>query len=112
MDKSEIADIFARAYDRKKFCTPEERPLKGARAFKRKVLGFCGRESTRTLDEMANIFVELGMATNLPDAKDLIPRLSGARIEYYTLNGLAFDEVRDGIGNTAYRVQAYSNDYD
>ncbi len=54
----------------------------GIKRFKRRALGLCGRKTTKSLDEIAQILVDIGIVSSMQEGKDLVPSLSGLRLEY------------------------------
>jgi len=90
-----------------------QRELNGARVFKRKALGFCGKSSIKTLDEMAELLCKTNIVSSVQEGRKLVPSLKGNRVPYvYT--GMALDEryivfteVKDSKGNEAIKVEAY-----
>ena len=55
---------------------------RGAKILKRKVMGLCGSNATKSLDELAAIFYNLGACDSVEDAKDMIPKLYDKNISY------------------------------
>jgi hypothetical protein len=56
--------------------------VRGAKIFKRIALGIFGHTTVKTLDEMAKLLYETGMADTRDDAVNLAPYLNGAKVEY------------------------------
>jgi hypothetical protein len=112
MEQNEIANIIARATRKDMFLTEEERRIKGARTFKRKVLGLCGSQSIKTLNEMAQTLYSTGIASSVEEGREITPLLMGGRVSFGLSKEIAFDEVIDGKGNKKYRIWAYSYSYD
>jgi len=107
MEQNEIANVIARATRRGKFLTEEERQVEGARIFKRKVLGLCGSQSVKTLDEMAQTLYATGIASSVEEGREITPSLMGGRVSYSLCKEIAFDEVTNGEGDKKYRILAY-----
>ena len=88
----------------------------GAQTFKRKALGFCGHTSIKSLDEIAELFVETKIATSLDEAKALVPKVvSTNKLHSHAINRgglryMAFDEVKSPAGDTKYRITAWTAD--
>ena len=83
----------------------------GIKAFKRRVLGFCGTNTVKSLDELANIFVEMKATSNKNEALKLLPLLTGRNLDYRTdiLNTpyyLNFERVSNNQGQEGYRIIA------
>jgi len=55
----------------------EKKEQSGIKYFKRKVLGFCGWKTTKSIEELAEIFHNLGMVENIAAGKKIIPKLYG-----------------------------------
>src|SRR4030042_3328865 len=53
--------------------------------FKRRTMGFCGKESVKSLDELAKILCDLKVVYNGKDATELIQKL------YYIAGGLPYN---------------------
>ncbi|MDP3728423.1 MAG: hypothetical protein Q8R18_03125 [bacterium] len=74
--------------------TEEEWAKRGVFLFKRKVLGFCGWETTKSLDELADILEELYIAENIEEANDkIIPKLYGKALLYTGSWGIKFEYI-------------------
>lgn len=67
--------------------TPEEKRRyqldTGVRRFKREVLGLCGKSSIKSLDELANTLVKIGISDSLSEAKELVPQMVTANSHCY-----------------------------
>ncbi len=99
-----------------RFLTRKEREMEGARILKRKLsegtrilkrklLGLCGSQSIKTLEEIAQVLHSTGIASSLEEGKSIVPSLVGKRINYGKgLAAIEFEEVEDGKGNKKYRV--------
>ena len=119
MEGKEIQELFAKASTldegKQGYLTAEEwaakRKLSGAITFKRRALGLCGKESTRSLDEMAILLNDTNIVGSLDEGKKLVPKLVGKRLDYGYLREISFDEVTDSDGDKAYRISAYSPRY-
>ena len=108
MEQNEIANVIARATRKDKFLTEKERQIEGARTFRRKVLGSCGSQSVKTLDEMAQTLYDTGIVFSVEEGKEITPSIMGGRVSYGSCKEIAFDEVTNGEGNKKYRIWAYS----
>jgi len=111
MDQIKIANILARATRKGRFLTEAERRSEGAETFKRKVLGLCGSQSVKTLDEMAQTLYATGVASSIEEGREIVPTLIGT-VRYNKWKGLSFDEVTDGEGSKRYRVSDFVARYD
>ncbi len=61
---------------------------RGAQTFKRKALGLCGRSSVKSLDHIAQIFVDIGIAETIDEGKETIPMIieALANSNFYAIN--------------------------
>lgn len=120
----QIEKLFMRASKFKipneTYLTPSEREsydLKrkkdGTKRIKRKLLGFCGKESIKTLDEIALGLYELGVTSSLKDSRNLVPLLPKITpINYHDCPGkgalcLGFDVASNELGDEKYKVVAF-----
>ncbi|MEK6836169.1 MAG: hypothetical protein AABX94_00725 [Nanoarchaeota archaeon] len=111
MNRDRIKEIFGRASTLKSgnFMEndwAERRSQSGAKNFKRRALGFCGRETVKSIDEIAKLLQDTGIVKSVEEGKELVPSLNGVRV-YYTDDCRAIDiyEVQDIRGNKAYKIQ-------
>lgn len=68
----------------------------GIKIFKRKVLGLCGHKTVKSLDELANILMDIRVVNSLDEGKEMIPQLYGKCLTYSTSHSshsLYFDEI-------------------
>lgn len=125
-----VNSIFARAYkdelrSSEEYNTPQEwkciniqdekiRARRGAKKFKRKVfkrdvLGFFGLGFViKSLDELAESLLEVGIVENMQEGKVLVPYLSGKEVKYseHTIgDGIKFNEVVNKEGEKKYKVE-------
>ena len=56
--------------------------LDGAKRFKRNALGLCGKNSIKSLDEMAKLFYKTGMVSSLDEGKKILPYLINEKVIY------------------------------
>lgn len=56
----------------------KERSRLGAKRFKRKTLGLCGRSSIKSLEEVAESLVETNIADSIEEAKIIVPQITQA----------------------------------
>ncbi len=103
--ENKIENIFAKASRKDKFLTEEKRQLDGAKKFKRKALGFFKYKTTKTLDEMAELLYQTGIASSLEEGRIITPSLIDQEIKYSSLNYIEFEEVKDRKGNTKYLIR-------
>ena len=76
----------------------------GIKLFKRGALGFWGRETIKSLDQMVNFMTDLGMVSDQEEALKVIPRLKGKKFYYSFDRGIEFEEVEDGSGLRSYKI--------
>ena len=107
MGQNGIANIIARAA-RGKLLAENEKQAEGGRILKRRILGLCGLKSIKTLDEMARILYDTGIASSVKEGREITPLLMGERVSYACGKEIVFEEVNDGNSNTKYRITAYN----
>jgi hypothetical protein len=85
---------------------------KGIIDFKRRVLGFCGNKSVKSLDELARILVELRVVDSPEEGRQFMKDLYGERLRY-GLNGISlhFTGLVDGFGQEACKIERYDPGY-
>ncbi len=121
MEEYELAHIVAQiaGKDKDQFSTKKEKRLerenKGAKVIKRKLLGICGWESIKTLEEIAQALHSTRIASSLEEGRAIVPLLVREKIRYSScawLNDwyLVFEEVEDREGNKRYRVSKMVED--
>ena len=114
-----LVKLFAKAGKAdSKYRTDEERLTylseTGAETFKRRVLGLFRCASIKSLDELANLFVETNIASSIDEAKVLVPKVvSINKLPYVKISRggsrhMTFDEVKSSAGDTKYRITAWS----
>jgi len=60
----------------------KQRQNTGIKTFKRRVLGLCGKQRTMTIDELANILLDLNMANTIFNARGLVFEIEGHKLAY------------------------------
>ncbi len=103
-EEEKVIDFFARVARKDKFFTEAERQLEGVKTFKRKVLGLCGYQSIKTLDEMAQTLYSTGVASSVDEGREITPLLMGSKVRYGVSGQVGFEEIIDGQGNKKYRI--------
>ena len=89
--------------------------ITGARRFKRRTLGLCGYSTVKSLDEVAGLLVETGIASSLSEGRELVPKIVEANrisalaiytggAEYLMPKCLTFTEVKNSEGDVMYRI--------
>lgn len=87
----------------------------GAQRFKRRALGLCGHSTIKTLDEMATLLLETGIASTQHEARQLVPEIADAnKIDTHAINRgglfyMAIDVVGNGV-DERYKVTAWEAD--
>lgn len=88
----------------------EERMIKsGVQNFKRRILGLCGREAYKTLDELARTLYDVGAVPGIEEGRELVPQLAKIRwIEYGARDGgkLIIREAKTLTRKSIYLVHA------
>jgi|SRR3989344_5239439 len=83
--------------------TQREWEVRGLTNFKRRVLGFCGRQSVKSIDELARILTELKVIDSAEEGRQFIEGLYGTDADYG--NGtLKFTRVQNNNGQEACRI--------
>ena len=96
--KTRFAEGANSSSSREEYKTPSEWTKIGLKNFKRRVLGLCGRESVKSLDELAGILTEMKVIDSPKDGPEFIEGLYGKKAEY--ANGtLEFTEVQNKKGS-------------
>ena len=111
MDRQQIENLFAkgsRYEDKKGRRTPEQldviRGLDGAKRFKRRIFGLCGDTRVKTLDEIAQLLYETGIASSKEEGRTIVPSLVGAEVRYGYDKEFCFKEVVKTNGQKAYEI--------
>ncbi len=73
--------------------------------FKRKAVGFCGKETLKTLEELSQVVYDTGLASSEHEARELIQHFLWHRIVYDYNAALKLSSTRDSSGNRVYRVR-------
>jgi hypothetical protein len=122
-----ITGLFARASRLDKipegYLTAEEqdkfyakRCMDGAKIFKRKVLGFFGRETVKSLDEIAELLVRINVANSLNEGREAVSTLVGIDVIYAKTSPMSiinddghiclrFSEVTAPNGDKKYKIR-------
>ena len=114
MEKQELGILFAKAskLDKDIYQTPEDwgsmRQMNGVKRFKRRVLGLCGRQSVKSLDEMAQILHQIGIASSEEEGRTIVPTLDGAKLSYTADKEISIAEVENVHGQKAYRIKYFN----
>lgn len=91
---SEAEKYFANA-TYPKAMTSDQRIDFGAKALKRRLVGFCGSSSIKTLDEVASALHLIGIAKDLEEGRKIVPLLVSDRI----YSGPGYGSADDCIKN-------------
>jgi len=54
----------------------------GVKHFKRRVLGFCGSKTIKTVDEVADVLYDIGIVQTIKDGRALIPNICNKLLAY------------------------------
>ncbi len=100
----EVANFFARASESGDDVT------KGAKNFKRKVLGLCGTTSVKSLDEIIRILCDSNITSSIEEARVLLPSLIDKRIRYSREKEIAFSDEGRIKGIQSYQIYVIVND--
>lgn len=88
MPKKELEELFKKASKIKKtdYYTPhgldQMQYFDGVKRFKRKVLGLCGKEAVRSLEEMAQALYDINAVSSMEEGKKIAPQLAGTEPAY------------------------------
>lgn len=88
----------------------------GARRFKRKTLGRFRSKTIKTLEEVAQLLVDMNMVPTIEEARKTVPIIVEANklcsIERGGLKYISFNEVKNLSGDVTYRITAQDFDDD
>ncbi|MBS3172521.1 hypothetical protein J4438_03000 [Candidatus Woesearchaeota archaeon] len=111
--KNERAEeLISRACDKEGYMSSDQRYQVGFKRFKIKVLGRFGFQTTKTLEEMAQILLDLNIVQSLEEGRESTSQLEGTKLWNKGLlaqfdlsyDAIVIDTVRDGLGETKYKV--------
>ena len=75
-------------------------------------MGFCPTQTTKTLEDLAKLFVDMKLTSTIEDASKIIPLFQGKKL-YYTTDMfdtpkkyLEFEKTKDEQGKEAYVITA------
>lgn len=95
----------------KVYKTQREWEIIGLTTFKRRVLGLCGRQSTKSIDELAEILTALKVTDSREEGRKFVRGLYGKSAEYgENLNGyktLEFTRAQDNKNREGCRINSY-----
>lgn len=118
-----IGKFFARASNlkeysqeisgKKEYFTPKRwerhRAQQGIKRFKRKALGLCGEDTTKSLDELAELLCTVNIVNSVSEGIKLIPCLGGIGVDYgfppYFSKRLSITEVSSFGEGKKYRIR-------
>lgn len=112
MERVNIDNLMGRAVAGRKFLNDAEKRWEGIKIFKRKALGICGRQSVKTLDEMAKLLYDTKIASSIEEGKELTPKIVGGRARYGFLKDIAFDDNIDEAGDKRYKISICPHIFD
>jgi hypothetical protein len=108
-----IEDLFAKASGNiQGYYTEAEwmniRRHTGVLNFKKQASLNCFRGNVeKTLDEMAQILYDTGMASSIEEGKALTPQLVGNRFSSSSMAGIEIEEIGNHEDNKKYRISSY-----
>ncbi len=110
--KREIEKLFAKAsdIDKEKYGYMEKEEWdnilsrEGAKIVKRKLLGICGKETIKTLEQTAKVLYETGIVSSLEEGREIVPQLDGVDLLYSSSKIISFKKVINGRGQESYRI--------
>lgn len=83
----------------------QERKWNGVKQFKRRVLGFCGNSSVKSIDELADVVQSLKIADSRNEAIALVSALPEKDLRYGRYDIIRLTKVRNAGGNPGYKVE-------
>ncbi|MAG47633.1 hypothetical protein CL617_03430 [archaeon] len=91
---------------------------KGAKIFKKKAFGFSwhtfrehhGKYVVKTLNQMAQLFYDTGIASSIEEVKEIMPYLMGKEVMTHACEDLKFEEIREG-SDLNYKLTILHSDY-
>ena len=108
---SKIGKIPRKFYEEKSGDLEYAKTMDGVKRFKRRLLGFCGKESVKSLDKIAQALVDIGVSSTTTEAETIAQKLVGTHLTYGDKDlgnyCLTIDPVKDSSGNQLYKVMAY-----
>lgn len=87
----------------------EKRCLNGAKRIKRGLLGLCGKESVKNLDEIASVLHNLGATETIEEARKIVPLMNELYYGEYSgiTNRIPVLRITPEKGSLNYRVSAH-----
>ncbi len=85
----------------------EDRIRDGAKLFKRRALGVCGREKITSMNELVDLLISTNIAQDSNQTDNIIPDLDGLTIDYSYSYGIGFTKVRNFSGDVKYKIYRY-----
>jgi len=90
---------------------------KQAKALKRSLLGFCGRDSSKSGGDIASALVKIGIVEDMKSAREFIPKIIDKYLHYSSFSGLRIGESSFGRSKgdlffKSYHVWSYIYDGD
>ncbi len=79
---------------------------RGAKKFKRKVLGLFGLKKSKDLEEMVSIFYDLGMVSSREEGREVLSYLRGLQ-RYDRTTAIHIEEVETAYGKKKYRIKTF-----
>jgi hypothetical protein len=108
---SKIGKIPRKFYEEKSGDLEYAKTMDGVKRFKRRLLGFCGKESVKSLDKIAQALVDIGVSSTTTEAETIAQKLVGIPLTYSNKDlgnhCLTMVPVKDSSGNQLYRLIAY-----
>ena len=79
----------------------------GVRKFKRRVLGICGSQSLKRLEELEVVFQSLNIASKKEEGEQVIKSLLRKKLYYNQYDYLLIEEVRDQYSDDIFRISKH-----
>jgi hypothetical protein len=93
---------FARAVPNSHKKHEFEKAMVGAKKLKRRILGFCGKKTVMSVDELASTLNEIGVVETTTEGKDFVSKLLGLiRFDYNNNTSLYFSGPSKKLTNNS-----------
>lgn len=107
-----IEEYFAKAS--KKYLPSDKRYMEGIKIFKRKVLGLCGKETTKSLEELTTVLKEMDIVNSISKGKKFIASLYGKELIYINRfdkgKWITLTPLRNELNKEMIKIKAFSEE--
>ena len=98
-----VKSLFLKAGDRLRGRTEAEKVRRGLKLLKRKLIGFCGCEKKKSIDDIASALMEIGVVSSADEGREAVPLLEKSALFYEQYKCLVIKNLNDGV----YRIGDY-----